>query len=137
MVSHVPQQQVVGGVLATGHFRRGRRPEVLVPIAAGYQQQFAGRAHLPLVQRLPPQLGEVLRQMSDQRQEPYVTRVTVRYSCTGKWRGKKTEKKKRLKVITVYFYYYYYVVAFSIIKYQVFYCFGTEQIASVYDYWLA
>jgi len=83
-ISHVPQQQVVGGVLAASHFRRGRRPEVLVPVAAGYQQQFTGRAHLPLVQRLPSQFREVLRQMADQRQESHVARVTVRYA----WRTK-------------------------------------------------
>jgi len=82
--SHVPQQQVVSRVLATSHFRRGRRPEILVPVAARYQQQFAGRAHLPLVQRLPPLFGKVLRQMADQRQKPHVARVTVWHTCRVK-----------------------------------------------------
>lgn len=87
-ISHVPQQQVVGGVLAARDFRRGRRPEILVPVATGYQQQFARRAHLPLVQRLPSQLGETLRQMADQRQESHVARVTVRYA----WKNDKTTR---------------------------------------------
>lgn len=79
---HVPQEQMVGGVFSAGHFGRGRRPEVLVTVAAGYQQQFAaGRAHLALVvQRLPSQFRDVLWQVADQRQETHVARVTVRHT---------------------------------------------------------
>lgn len=80
-ISHVPQQQMIGGVLASGHFGRCGGPKVLVPVAAGYEQQFSGRAHFPLVQRLPAQFREALRQMADQRQEAHVARMTVRHAC--------------------------------------------------------
>lgn len=108
---HVPQEQMVGGVFSAGHFGCGRRPEVLVTVAAGYQQQFAaGRAHLALVvQRLPSQFRDVLWQVTDQCQEPHVARVTMGHAWEHKCKhelktsnssGKKTKKKNTKYVPT-------------------------------------